>query len=151
MARIHARRRGASRSKRPSRESAPDWQGLDKTEIAETIEKLAREGKSAAFIGLVLRDQYGVPDVRLATGKKMSEILSEKGLLPQIPEDLQNLMRRTVTLRGHLATHRRDLHNERGLSLIESKIRRLATYYKRQGLLPADWRYSPETAQLVVD
>lgn len=151
MARIHARRRGASRSRRPTRERAPEWQGLDKAEIVETIEKLAREGKTAAYIGLVLRDQHGVPDVKLATGKKMSEILAEKGLSPKIPEDLQNLMKRTVTLRNHLATHRRDDHNARGLSLIESKIRRLATYYKKQGKLPADWRYTPETAQLVVE
>ena len=151
MARIHARRRGASGSKRPAREDAPAWQGLDAAEIEETVEKLAREGRTAAYIGLVLRDQFGVPDVKLATGKKLSEILGEKGLLPAIPEDLQNLMKRTVSLRNHLATHRRDLHNERGLHLIESKIRRLATYYKKQGKLPADWRYSPETAQLVVE
>lgn len=151
MARMHARRRGASRSKRPTRESAPEWQGLDKNEIVEQIEKLAREGKPAATIGLILRDQYGVPDVRLATGKKMSEILAEKELNPAIPEDLQNLMKRTVTLRNHLVSHRKDNHNARGLHLIESKIRRLATYYKRQGKLPADWKYTPETAQLVVE
>ena len=151
MARIHARRRGASGSKRPARDEAPKWQGLDAGEIEETVEKLAREGRTAAQIGLVLRDQYSVPNVRLATGKKLQAILEEQGLAPKIPEDLQNLMKRAVHLRGHVKEHAKDHSNARGLSLIESKIRRLAKYYKIQGRLPADWRYSAETAELVVE
>ena len=151
MARVHARRRGTSRSRAPSREEAPDWQPLEKNEIKEIVAKLAREGKTGAYIGLVLRDQYAVPDVKLATGQSMTEILKEANLAPQLPEDLQNLMKRAVHLQGHLATHRRDLHNRRGLALIEARIRRLARYYREAGKLPADWRYSAETAQLVVE
>jgi len=151
MARVHARRRGSSRSRAPAREEAPEWQPLEKQEIIDLILKHARDGKTGAYIGLVLRDQHGVPNVKVATGKSMSEILAENGAAPQIPEDLQNLMKRAVHLQGHLATHRRDLHNARGLTLIEARIRRLATYYRKIGKLPADWRYSAETAQLVVE
>ncbi|HWG89847.1 MAG TPA: 30S ribosomal protein S15 [Candidatus Thermoplasmatota archaeon] len=151
MARIHARRRGASRSKRPAREEAPEWQGLEAAEIEETVVKLARDGVKTPVIGMILRDQYGVPDVRLATGKKLSDILGSNGLTPAIPDDLANLMRRAVHLRTHLIEHPKDLHNARGLQLIESKIRRLAHYYKVEGKLPATWQYSPETAQLLVE
>jgi small subunit ribosomal protein S15 len=151
MARVHARRRGSSRSRAPQRDEAPEWQPIEKQEIIDHIVRLAREGKTGAYIGLVLRDQYAVPDVKLATGKTMTEILTENQLAPQIPEDLQNLMKRAVHLQGHLATHRRDLHNARGLTLIEARIRRLATYYRRVGKLPVEWRYTPETAQLVVE
>lgn len=151
MARVHARRRGSSRSRAPAREEAPEWQPVEKAEIKEIVARLAREGRTGAYIGLVLRDQYAVPDVKLATGQSMTEIIAEAGLAPQIPEDLQNLMRRAVHLQGHLATHRRDLHNARGLTLIEARIRRLARYYREAGKLPADWRYSAETAQLVVE
>lgn len=151
MSRLHSKARGSSRSRAPARDSAPDWQPIEKAEIKEIIVKLAREGKTAAFIGLVLRDQHGVPSVRLATGQNMTDILSEASLTPQIPEDLQNLMRRAVHLKGHLTTHRRDLHNRRGLALIEARIRRLADYYRGTGRLPGDWRYTPETAQLVVE
>ena len=151
MARVHARRRGTSRSRAPAREEAPEWQSIEKTEIIDVVHKLAREGKTAAYIGLVLRDQYAVPSIKLATGRTMSEILGEAGLAPQIPEDLQNLMRRAVHLQGHLATHTRDVHNKRGLALIESRIRRLARYYREAGKLPADWRYNAQTAQLVVE
>lgn len=151
MSRVHTGRRGSSRSRPPTRDEAPEWQPVEKQEIVDTIVRLAREGRTGAYIGLVLRDQHGVPNVKLATGKTMTEILRENGLAPQIPEDLQNLMKRAVHLQGHLATHRRDLHNGRGLTLIEARIRRLATYYRRTGRLPADWRYSAETAQLVVE
>ena len=151
MARVHARRRGSSRSRPPTREEAPEWQPIEKQEIIDTIVKMAREGRTGAYIGLVLRDQHAVPNVKLATGKTMQDILKDNQLAPQIPEDLQNLMKRAVHLQGHLAQHRRDLHNARGLTLIEARIRRLATYYRKVGKLPAEWRYSAETAQLVVE
>lgn len=151
MARMHARRRGSSSSKRPTREKAPEWASLDKKEIEEIVVKLTREGKTAAFIGLLLRDQYGVPSVQLATGKSMLQILEANKVAPEIPEDLQNLMKRAVQLRSHLDGHPKDLHNARGLQLIESKIRRLAYYYKKEGKLPADWLYSLDTAKLLVE
>lgn len=151
MSRVHSKSRGSSRSRAPPREEAPEWQPIEKAEIKDVIVRLAREGRTGAYIGLVLRDQFGVPNVRLATGQTMTQILQEANVAPQIPEDLQNLMRRAVHLQGHLATHRRDLHNARGLTLIEARIRRLADYYRRMGKLPADWRYTAETAQLVVE
>ncbi len=150
MARMHARRRGKAQSKRPGRETAPDWQPIKMQEITETIVKLARDGNTGAKIGLILRDQYGVPDVRLATGKRMARILAENDVKPDIPEDLTNLMKTSVKLQSHLAEHRKDLHNKRGLQLIESKIRRLSKYYRTQGVLPANWKYSPATARLLV-
>lgn len=151
MSRVHSKSRGSSRSRAPAREDVPDWQPIGKSEIKDIVVRLAREGRTAAYVGLVLRDQHGVPNVRLATGLTMTQILREAGLTPQIPEDLQNLMKRAVHLQGHLASHRRDLHNARGLTLIEARIRRLADYYRRQGKLPAEWRYTAETAQLVVE
>lgn len=151
MSRVHARRRGTSRSRPPQRDEAPQWQPVEKQEIIDIIVRLSKEGRTAAYIGLVLRDQHGVPNVKLATGKPMMQILADAGIAPALPEDLANLMKRAVHLQGHLATHRRDLHNGRGLHLIEARIRRLATYYRREGRLPAEWRYSAETAQLVVE
>lgn len=151
MARVHARRRGTSRSRPPTREEAPDWQPIQKDEIVKIVTDLAREGKTGAYIGLVLRDQYGVPNVKLATGKSMSEILTDAGVASALPEDLQNLMKRVVQLQSHLALHSRDIHNARGLALIEARIRRISRYYRETGRLPADWKYSPQTAQLAVE
>jgi ribosomal protein S15P/S13E len=143
MTRTHAA--GTSTAK------APEWVPLDKDEVVEEAVKLARTGATPAQVGAALRDIHGVPSVRLMTGKNMREILKEQNLLPQLPEDLQHLLKRVVHLQQHLAKHPSDLHNRRGLVLIESRIRRLAKYYKSTKVLPADWHYSAETAALQVE
>jgi small subunit ribosomal protein S15 len=83
-----------------------------------------------------------VPDVKAALGKKITKVLEEHDLLPEIPEDLSNLLDKRANLMKHLAENKRDLHNRRRLQLIEAKIRRLVKYYKREGRLPENWRYS---------
>jgi len=96
------------------------------------------------MIGLLLRDQYAIPDVREITGKRITQILEDHGIKFDIPEDLANLIKRAQRIRKHLEQHRKDYSNKRALMLVESKIRRLAKYYKRIGRLPPDWKY--ETA-----
>jgi len=61
-----------------------------------------------------------------------------------------NLIRRAVRIRKHLETHRKDMHNKVALILVESKIRRLAKYYKSVGELPPNWKYSPDKAAVLV-
>ena len=151
MARMHARKRGRSGSKRPVRKEVPEWVQYTPEQVEELVVELAKKGYQSAQIGLILRDTYGIPDVKLITGKKISKIMKEHGLYPKVPEDLLNLMRRAVNLRKHLEQHPKDLHSKRGLQLIESKIRRLVKYYKSRGVLPADWRYTPETARFFVE
>ena len=151
MARMHARRRGRSMSHRPLITENPEWVPLNKDEIEETVVKMARDGAVSARIGLVLRDQHAVPDVKLATGRTVSKILAENDLKPAIPDDLAALMRRAVSLQNHLNENKKDLANKRNMQMIESKIRRVVKYYKREGYLPADWQYSIKTAELLLE
>ncbi|KYH39719.1 MAG: 30S ribosomal protein S15, partial [Candidatus Bathyarchaeota archaeon B26-1] len=67
--------------------------------------KLAREGNSPSMIGIILRDQYGIPLVKPVTGKSITEILRENGLAPAIPEDLDNLLKKAARLKAHLERH----------------------------------------------
>ena len=147
---MHARRKGKSCSKRPLITENPAWVTLSATEIEDIIVKMAKDGNNSAKIGLVLRDQYGVPDVKLATGKTITAIMKEKGVAPALPEDLANLMRRAIDLNVHLKENRGDISNRRGLMLIEAKIRRLERYYKANNVLPDDWKYSLNTAELML-
>ncbi len=148
MARMYARRRGKSGSTKPVVKA--DWVDYTPEEVEQLVIKLAKEGHPPSKIGLILRDQYGIPSVRDITGKKITKILKEHGLAPKIPEDLFNLIKRAVNLREHLAIHKKDKHSRRGLELIECKIRRLAEYYIERGVLPKDWKYDPEKAKLWV-
>ncbi|HIQ49753.1 MAG TPA: 30S ribosomal protein S15 [Nanoarchaeota archaeon] len=148
MARMYARKKGKSGSKKPLTKAT--WVEYTPEEVEQLVVKLAKEGYSSAMIGLILRDQYGIPSVRDITGKKITKILAEHGLAPKIPEDLFNLLKKAVNLRKHLEVHRKDKHSRRGLELLESKIRRLAEYYIRKGKLPKDWKYDPEKAKIWV-
>ncbi|RLE85227.1 MAG: 30S ribosomal protein S15 [Thermoprotei archaeon] len=139
-----SKERGKSHSTRPARLGTPAWLRYSPREVEELVVSLYRKGYPPSMIGVILRDQYGIPLVKAVTGKKIVRILKERGLLPEIPEDLYNLIKRAVKVRRHLEEHPKDYHSKRGLQLIESKIRRLAKYYKRKGLLPEDWEYKPE-------
>ena len=150
MARLHAKRKGKSGSTRPFLKTGPEWVPLEKAEIEETVLRLHQEGLSTATIGIRLRDAYGVPSVRLVTGKSMTQILQEKNVKFTTPEDLASLIRRAASLQPHFQEHKKDLSNKRGLQLIEAKIRRLAKYYKAEGVLPADWDYAAKLAELQV-
>ncbi len=148
---MHSSRKGTSGSKRPMVDKNPEWVTQSAEEVKELAAKLSGEGKNMAMIGLILRDQYAVPNVRLATGMSMKEILEEKGIKPVLPDDLSNLMKRAVEINQHVKANPKDLHNARGLHLVESKIRRLTKYYKREGLVPETWFYSMASAALEVE
>ena len=150
MARMHARRKGTSRSVRPYRKEVPSWSVTDPKEIEKMILDLKKQGKAMSEIGLILRDKHGVPDVKLATGKRIGRILEGAGVESRIPEDLQNLIRKALGMRKHLTENKNDLHNKRQLQLTESKVRRLVKYYVTVGKLPADWEYKPETAEILL-
>ena len=119
-------------------------------EIEEFIVKFKREGKTASQIGVILRDQYGIPSVKEVTGEKITQILKRNGQAEEYPEDLMNLIRRAVNIRDHLEENPKDLHGKRGLTIIESRIRRLGRYYAKTGQLPEGWRYDPTKAALLV-
>ena len=150
MARMHTRRKGKSGSKKPPAKVPPSWVTAKAEDVERLVVELAKKGLSPSMIGLVLRDQYGIPDVKAVTGKKVLQILKEHGLAPKVPEDLQNLIRKAIRIRRHLESHKKDMHNKVALLRVESKIRRLVKYYKREGVLPPDWRYTPEQAAVLV-
>jgi len=146
---MYSRKHGKSGSKKPDRKKPPSWIRYKKSEIESLVEKLAKEGKSSAEIGLILRDEYGIPDVKEITKKKITQIMKDKKIYPDYPEDMMNLMKRAYKIKEHLDNHKHDPSAIRGLELTESKIRRLGKYYKRKGILSKKWKYDPEKLKLI--
>ena len=142
MARMHTRKRGRAGSKRPVREGKPSWVNMGNEELDQLIIKLKKEGLTKSKLGMILRDQYGIPKVKEIRGARVSKILENGGLKDQVPEDLAALMNRAANLNKHLGVNPKDLKNKRGLELVEAKIKRLSDYYKRKSKLPASWNYS---------
>lgn len=150
MAKMHTKRKGKSGSTRPIRSEPPEWSNTNKEEIEDTIVQLAGQDKSSSEIGMIMRDRYGVPDVTLATGKKIGAIMAEKNVAPKLPEDIYNLMVKALELRKHLDRNHKDVHNKRSFNNTESKIRRLAKYYRSKGVLPRDWKYSIQRVEMLI-
>ncbi len=142
VAKMHSRRRGVSGSKKPLLDQAPAWISYKQDEIESLIVKLAKQGLSQSQVGLTLRDSYGVPDIEKVIGKKLGEVMREKNIVPEIPEDLHALVKKAAQIKKHLVINKKDMHSKRGLQLTESKIFGLMKYYKNKGRLPADWKYA---------
>ena len=150
MARMHTRRRGSSDSDKPVADDPPEWSNVDAGAIEDRVVELAEQGHSPSEIGLKLRDEgvqgTPVPNVQLATDKKVTEILEERDAAPGLPADLRNLMERAVRLREHMAANPKDAQNKRALQNTEAKVRRLVEYY-RGDELDEGFKYTYERAQ----
>jgi small subunit ribosomal protein S15 len=151
MARMHSGARGKSRSTKPSNPVKPAWLTQSTKETELLVVKYAKEGKSPSQIGILLRDEYGIPSIKLVTGKSVAQILKEKELLADIPEDVMALIKKVVLIKKHQDENKKDMTAIRGLRLAESKINRLVRYYKSTGRLAADWSYDPDRIKLYVE
>jgi len=147
---MYSGKRGKSGSSKPLTSDLPKWSNTDAKSVEKLIIDLAADGHTSAEIGLILRDQHAVLDVRKVCGMRIGQVLSKNGTVAEVPQDLMNLMRKVIGLLTHLETNRKDLHNSRQLGLIESKIRKLSRYYIDEGLLESDWKYSRDTVRLMV-
>ena len=67
-------------------------------------------------------------------------VLKANGLGPKLPEDLYHLVKKAVTVRKHLERNRKDKDSKFRLILIESRVHRLARYYRRTNQLPPNWK-----------
>ena len=150
MVRMHAPGKGISQSALPYRRSVPTWLKLTPEDVKEQICKLAKKGLSPSQIGVILRDSHGVAQVRFVTGNQILRILKASGLAPSIPEDLYCLIKKAVSIRKHMERNRKDIDSKFRLILVESRIHRLARYYKRKRVLAPNFKYESSTASTLV-
>ena len=151
---MHTRRRGSSGSDRPAADEPPEWSDVDADDVEARIVELADQGHDPSQIGMKLRDEgvtgTPVPDVSLATGKTLTEILDEHDAGPDIPEDLRNLLERAIRLREHVQENPQDFQNKRALQNTESKVRRLVNYYRGDAIDP-EFTYSYDVAKSLLE
>lgn len=145
---MHAHTRGKSHSTRPTSKSVPSWVNTSHSDLISNIIKMYKEdGLTASQIGIILRDEYGIPLVKPILGKTITDVLRENGVKQDMPEDLDRLVKKALGLQRHLRTHNSDRRNVRSLELIESKIHRLSRYYKKRDNIDKNWKYAAVIAQ----
>jgi len=150
MGRMHAPGKGISRSARPYKRTPPSWLKISSSDVEDHICKLAKKGLTPSQIGVILRDSNGIASISAVTGNKVVRILKANGLAPEIPEDLYMLIKKAVQVRKHLEKNRKDKDSKFRLILIESRIHRLARYYRTTRKLPGNWKYESATASTLV-
>merc|ERR1712169_69569 len=133
MGRMHNPHKGIAGSALPYKRSAPRWLKTSPEEIKEQIFKLARKGLTPSQIGVILRDSHGVAQVKSVTGNKILRILKN-----------------AVQVRKHLERNRHDKDSKFRLILIESRIHRLARYYRTKSQLPPTFKYEAATASTLI-
>ena len=110
------------------------------------ITKMAKKGMTPSQIGVALRDNHGIAQVSSVTNSKVLRIFRGQGLAPGIPEDLYCLIKKAVSVRKHLERNRKDMDSKFRLILIESRIHRLARYYKLAKKLEPSFKYNSASA-----
>jgi small subunit ribosomal protein S15 len=139
---VPKKEKGQSHSTRPLSRRSPNWCRYTSEEVEALVVRLAREGNPSSKIGVILRDQYGIPMVKAISGKGIIEILKDNNLGPAVPEDLEALLRKAARLHAHFNRNKSDKYNRRAIQTVESRIRSLAGYYRHIGVLPEDWKYT---------
>ncbi|KAH0826751.1 40S ribosomal protein S13 [Lanmaoa asiatica] len=134
MGRMHAPGKGISSSALPYRRTPPSWLKTTPDEVVEHIIKLARKGLTPSQIGVTLRDSHGIPQASH----------------PPIPEDLYHLIKKAISVRKHLEVNRKDKDSKFRLILIESRIHRLARYYKTKQVIQPNFKYDANTASTLI-
>jgi small subunit ribosomal protein S15 len=148
MGRLHTHNHGKSHSTRPLVSEIPSWVKIEAKEIEELIVKYGKEDLTASQIGIKLRDQHSVPLVQPILKKTITQVLEENELKTELPEDLNNIVKKAIGLQKHLKSNKGDRRNVRSLELIEAKVHRLSVYYKKIGRIPKNWKYKSVIANL---
>jgi small subunit ribosomal protein S15 len=149
MARMHSKKHGKSKSKKPVMEGLAKPE-IDVPKIEALIKEMSKKGMEPAMIGLKLKQEHGVQYIKHSMGRSLTEIMESQGKHPQIPYDLTDLMKKAVSINAHLGANKHDVNNRIRMKKIESKIWRLTKYYIRRGQLPEGWRYDPKQAELLI-
>jgi ribosomal protein S15P/S13E len=103
----------------------PTWVKMKEPELKKIVAELA-EKHSPSQIGIILRDQYGIPTTKIF-GKKMKEYLEEIGIKRN--EDLENAEKKVEALKEHLKNNVTDRKAKHKLQKAQSRLNITRKYF----------------------
>ena len=89
------------------------WVKMKQAELENKVVELAKEGKSPAEIGMILRDKFGIPKTKMF-GKRINQILKERGV--KIKSEKEIVDENIAHLKGHIAKNKKDYPAARSLT-----------------------------------
>jgi len=107
----------------------PVWLKYTSEEVKAIILKLANKGLTAEKIGLILRDQYGIPDVKIY-GLKVKRVIEEK--TPFQEPTITNLRLKLDKVINHYKKNKQDKKAERSLIITKAKLKKREDYQEKK-------------------
>lgn len=108
-------------------EEKPVWLKTSEEELKKIIAELS-EKYSPAQLGLILRDQYGIPTARLY-GKKLTAYLKEIGKYDK-KDELKNIIKKLDKLEDHFKSNAQDKRAKHKLQKAKSRVEIKKKYLK---------------------
>ena len=109
------------------KESKTGWVKQKPEEIEKVKVDLARKGNPPEKIGLILRDQHGIPKAKLL-GKKIGQILKAHKI--NANSEHANLTKKVENLRKHFGKHKHDYTAQRRIIKHSANIRKIENLSK---------------------
>jgi ribosomal protein S15P/S13E len=103
----------------------PVWLKLSEEELKKITEELKAKGCTNEKIGLILRDQYGIPTTAIYE-KKLALVTGLR------KDDLKNLQKRLEEVRKHYQKNKQDKIAKWKIIEVTSKINKLESYYSKK-------------------
>ncbi len=115
----------AKAKKQEKKTEKPVWLKYTAEEVKGIIIKLANKAMTAEKIGLALRDQYGIPRVKLYR-IKIKEVLQEKHKYED--PNVHNLKNNLDVIIQHYKKNKGDKKAERSLIITRAKLKKREDY-----------------------
>ena len=109
------------------KETKTDWVKMKPREIEKKVVELGKQNMPPEKIGLILRDQHGIPKTKFF-GKKISQILKENNIYKN--SELENFEKRIDKLKKHFKIHKHDYITQRRIVQYSSRVRKLKAQAK---------------------
>lgn len=95
------------------KDKKPSWIKTKPAELQAIVAELAKQGKTPAQIGLVLRDKHGIPKAKIL-GKKITQILQESKI--SYKTEKQGVDSKIENIKAHIEKNKKDHTAKRSLT-----------------------------------
>jgi len=96
-----------------------DWVKTKPEEIEKIVVELGKQNTPSEKIGLILRDQHGIPKAKIF-GKKIGKILKESGI--EMNSEHDHLSKKMDKIKKHFAKHKHDYTTQRAIMKYTSRL-----------------------------
>jgi ribosomal protein S15P/S13E len=106
-----------------------DWVKTKPEEVKKLVVELGKKNTPPEKIGLILRDQHGIPKTKIF-GKRVNQILKENNI--ELNSEYENLLKKSDNLKKHFEKHKHDYSAKRSIMKHSGAINKLKKRQAKQ-------------------